>query len=201
MMWLSILIGYILGSVPSAIWLGETFHNTDVRNHGSGNAGATNTFRVLGWKIGVIVLVIDMIKGYGALLIAERLFSLSSHDLIIILSGIAAVMGHIFPLFAGFRGGKGIATLAGVGIFIFPLSFLGVLIVFLIVFLLSKYISLGSILGAISLPFISYFIGNNHSTEIIAFTILIAILVPLTHHKNIKRLFNGTENKLRIKQT
>ncbi|MGM0612791.1 MAG: glycerol-3-phosphate 1-O-acyltransferase PlsY [Bacteroidota bacterium] len=199
MMWLSILIGYILGSIPSAIWLGKAFHDTDVRNHGSGNAGATNTFRVLGWKIGVIVLAIDMIKGYGAMIIAQQLFDLWPHSSIIILSGIAAVLGHIFPLFAGFRGGKGIATLAGVGIAIFPLSFLLVLVVFLIVFLVSKYISLSSILGAVSLPFISYFIDSNHSPQIIAFTILIAILVPLTHHKNIRRLINGTENKLRMR--
>ncbi|MCF8327119.1 MAG: glycerol-3-phosphate 1-O-acyltransferase PlsY, partial [Bacteroidales bacterium] len=168
MAWFSILIGYVLGSIPSAIWLGKTFHDTDVRNHGSGNAGATNTFRVLGWKIGVVVLAIDMIKGYGALIIARQLFSLSPHSTIIILSGIAAVLGHIFPLFAGFRGGKGIATLAGVGIAVFPVSFLLVLLVFLIVFLVSKYISLSSIMGAESLPFISFFIEGNDSPQIIA---------------------------------
>lgn len=198
MEWISILIGYVLGSIPSAKWLGETFHNIDVRNHGSGNAGATNTFRVLGWKLGTIVLVIDMIKGYGALLIAQQLFGLASQDSVIILSGIAAVLGHIFPLFAGFRGGKGIATLAGIGIAIFPLSFLMVVALFLAVFLVSGYISLGSILGAISLPFLSYFIAANHSPQIIIFTILIAILVPITHHKNIKRIWKGTESKLRF---
>jgi glycerol-3-phosphate acyltransferase PlsY len=196
MEWISIFIGYILGSVPSAVWIGQSFHETDVREHGSKNAGATNTFRVLGWKTGLIVLLLDMLKGYGALLISQRLFDLQPQDTILVLAGAAAVLGHIFPLFAQFRGGKGIATLAGIGIALFPLSFLMVLAVFMIVFALSRFVSLSSILAALSLPFLSYFVEQNSQPQIIIFTIVIAVLVPVTHHANIRRLLNGTEKKL-----
>ncbi|MCF8330958.1 MAG: glycerol-3-phosphate 1-O-acyltransferase PlsY [Bacteroidales bacterium] len=198
MEWISILTGYILGSVPSAVWLGQTFHNTDVREYGSKNAGATNTFRVLGWKTGVIVLLSDMIKGYGAILICERIFSLPPQDTVLVLTGATAVLGHIFPLFAGFRGGKGIATLAGIGIALFPLSFIIILGIFLLVFLSTRYVSLGSIIGAISLPFVSFFIEQNQNPQIVVFTIIIAIIVPMTHRKNIIRLKKGTEKKLKI---
>lgn len=196
MEWISILIGYILGSVPSAVWMGQSFHNTDVREHGSKNAGATNTFRVLGWKTGLIVLFLDMLKGYGALLISQRLFHLQPQDTVLVIAGTAAVIGHIFPVFAQFRGGKGIATLAGIGIALFPMSFLMVLAVFIIVFSLSRFVSLSSILAALSLPFLSYFVEQNSQPQIIIFTVVIAVLVPLTHHANIKRLLNGTEKKL-----
>lgn len=198
MEWISLFIGYILGSVPSAVWLGQTFHHTDVREYGSKNAGATNTFRVLGWKTGIIVLLLDMLKGYGAVLICERIFHLPPQNTILVLTGAAAVIGHIFPLFAEFRGGKGIATLAGIGVALFPLSFLIILGVFLLVFLSTRYVSLGSITGAVSLPFVSYFIEQNQNPQIITFTIIIAIIVPLTHRKNISRLKNGTEKKLKI---
>ncbi|MFO8055571.1 MAG: glycerol-3-phosphate 1-O-acyltransferase PlsY [Bacteroidales bacterium] len=197
MEWISILTGYLLGSIPSAVWIGKKIHNTDVREFGSKNAGATNTFRILGWKTGVLVLLVDMAKGYGAILLSMKLFDLPAHDLSIILCALAAVLGHVFPVFAGFRGGKGIATAAGVSIALIPISFLFLIGLFLLVFAISKYISLSSLAAAISLPFISYYVEGNHEIQLVIFTIIIAVIVPVTHHRNIVKLLNGTERKIR----
>ncbi len=199
MEWISLLAGYLLGSLPSAVWAGRLYHKVDVRDHGSKNAGATNTFRVLGWKTGLIVLILDMIKGFAAILITRELFQVPPRDLLLVLTGITAVLGHIFPLFAQFRGGKGIATLAGIAIALFPLSLLIILGVFILVFTISRYVSLSSITASLSLPFVSFFIDGNTEPQIIVFTTVIAILVPATHHKNIRRLVKGEENKLKLK--
>ncbi len=199
MEWLSLLAGYLLGSIPSAVWAGKLFHKVDVREYGSKNAGATNTFRVLGWKTGLIVLILDMVKGFAAIIICREFFNLPPRDLILVLTAIAAVLGHLFPLFAQFRGGKGIATLSGIAIALFPLSLLIILGIFILVFSISRYVSLSSITGAVALPFISFFIDGNTEPQIIVFTTVIAILVPATHHKNIRRLVKGEENKLKLK--
>lgn len=198
MEWIGIILGYLLGSIPSAVWTGKLLYHTDVRDHGSRNAGATNTFRVLGRKTGIFVLIMDILKGWAAIAITEAIFHLPAHDLFLIFTGLAAVLGHIFPLMAGFRGGKGIATLAGISIALFPFALLVSLIVFLLVFLLTRYVSLASILASLALPIASYFIAGNDEIQIIILTILIAILVPLTHHKNIRRLIKRTESKISL---
>jgi len=198
MEWLSILAGYLLGSLPTAVWIGKKYHQVDVREHGSKNAGATNTIRVLGWKTGLVVLLLDMAKGYGAVkTVMYYVLPPEENTLLLILIATATVLGHIFPLFAKFRGGKGIATMAGISIALFPLSLLILLGLFLALFLTFRYVSLGSILAAISLPFLSFYIEGNQEPELVVFTILIALIVPATHHKNIKRLLRGEEKKLK----
>ncbi len=198
MEWLSILACYLLGSLPTAVWIGKKYHQVDVREHGSKNAGATNTIRVLGWKTGLVVLLLDMAKGYGAVkTVMYYVLPPEENTLLLILIATATVLGHIFPLFAKFRGGKGIATMAGISIALFPLSLLILLGLFLALFLTFRYVSLGSILAAISLPFLSFYIEGNQEPELVVFTILIALIVPATHHKNIKRLLRGEEKKLK----
>lgn len=198
MEWLSILAGYLLGSLPTAVWIGKKYHQVDVREHGSKNAGATNTIRVLGWKTGMVVLLLDMAKGYGSVMMAMHFIAPQEEKtLLLILIAASTVLGHIFPLFAQFRGGKGIATMTGISIALFPMSLIILLGLFLAVFLAFRYVSLGSILAAIALPFLSFYVEGNQETELIVFTILIAILVPATHHKNIGRLLRGEEKKLK----
>lgn len=196
MEWTGIALGYLFGSVPSAVWLGKAIHNTDVREHGSRNAGATNTFRVLGWKLGLLVLLLDIFKGWAAIEATRLIFGLASQHHILVFTGTAAVLGHIFPLMGGFRGGKGIAALAGVSIALFPTTLVFVLGIFLLVFLSTQYVSLSSLIAAIALPVVSYFIEGNEKIQIIVFTLIIALIVPITHHKNIKRLIKGTESKI-----
>jgi glycerol-3-phosphate acyltransferase PlsY len=196
MEWTGIVLGYLLGSVPSAVWLGKAVYNTDVRDYGSRNAGATNTFRVLGWKLGVVVLLLDMLKGWAAIEVSRLVFGLPSQHILLVFTGAAAVAGHILPIMAGFRGGKGIATLAGISIALFPLTLVIVLGIFLLVLLTTNYVSLSSLVSAIALPLVSYFIEGNEKIQIIVFTLIIALIVPLTHHKNIKRLIRGTESKI-----
>jgi len=147
-----LVIAYLLGSFPTAVWIGKIFYNTDVRDHGSGNAGATNTFRVLGKTAGIPVLLLDAFKGWLAVMLP--LWYLSAPDSPVlfenfrVLCGAAAVFGHIFPVFAGFRGGKGIATLLGVSIGMQPVAALFCIGLFLLVLLLTHYVSLGSILAS-----------------------------------------------------
>jgi glycerol-3-phosphate acyltransferase PlsY len=138
-----LFISYVIGSIPSAVWIGKTFHGIDVREHGSGNAGATNTFRVLGKKAGTIVLCIDIVKGFLAVLPAHLIVEDISINFINyqLLLGTAAVLGHVFPLFAKFKGGKGVATLLGLMFGIHPLGSLLCLIIFLVILITSKYVS------------------------------------------------------------
>ncbi len=191
---------YMIGSVPTAVWIGKWFHGIDVRDHGSGNAGATNTIRVLGFKTGIPVLVIDGLKGYCAVWVASLtgLFVQGSDAYINfqLSMGVSAVLGHLFPLYAGFRGGKGVATLFGVVIALYPLSFLIVAGVFALVLLLTRFVSLSSITAAIAFPFVSVFVAGIDTQSLILFTIIIAVFIPLTHQKNILRLIKGEESKM-----
>ena len=179
------------------------FFNKDVRKEGSGNAGATNTFRVLGWKAAVPVLLLDVFKGWIAVYVVHFLPSgiVTEASLYYIASAlaIAVVVGHIFPLFAGFNGGKGVATLLGIGLALFPLSGLVAFAVFIIVFLLSGYISLASVLACLAFPFLSWFLCGNTDIPLVFLTIAVAVFVPVTHAKNIKRLLNGTESRFLYK--
>lgn len=199
-----IILAYLLGSIPSAVWVGRAFYDIDVRTQGSGNAGATNTIRVLGAKAGVPVLLMDVLKGWLAVHLATYFipesFSLLDETYYRIGASAAVVLGHVFPLFAGFRGGKGIATLLGVGIALYPLAVLIVIGIFILMLICCGYVSLASITGAVSFPFVVIFLFNPHTLPLELLAVLVGIFVPLTHRKNIKRLLNGTESKFSLKK-
>lgn len=199
---LTFIGAYLLGSIPTAVWVGKAFYGIDVRKHGSGNAGATNTFRVLGVKAGIPVLLFDAFKGWAAVKLAifVNYFEPGSSQYVNfqIFLGACAVIGHIFPVFAGFRGGKGVATLLGLVIAIQPFPALMALGIFCIVLLISKYVSLSSMTAGLAFPFIVVFFFKIKIISLIVFSIVISILLLLTHRKNILRLINGTENKANI---
>ena len=164
-MWLPILIviltAYLLGSIPSSVWIGKIFYGIDVREHGSGNAGTTNTIRILGYKAGIPVFIIDALKGWFAVFMAKIVFGyfpmLVMPEYMTFVAAVAVVFGHIFPVFAGFRGGKGVATLLGVGFGLIPLPALIALGIFILVLLCFGYVSLASITASVTLPFVTYF--------------------------------------------
>ncbi len=190
-----LLIAYLLGSIPTSVWVGKFFYGIDVREHGSGNAGATNTFRVLGVKAGIPVLIIDILKGFAAVqlsLISGLVYDLT--ELKIGLS-IMALLGHIFPVFAQFRGGKGVATLLGGVIGISPELVFFSLLVFLTVLFVSRMVSLASMSAGISYPIFVGLYGHSEPVLII-FSCMVAILLVITHKKNIQRIFQGQENKI-----
>ena len=202
---LFLLLAYLIGAFPSAVWLGRTFYNTDVREYGSGNAGATNTFRTLGPKAGIPVLLMDILKGWIAvnlvyfvtdnqLMSDERFFELK------LAFGIAAVIGHLFPIYTGFRGGKGIATMLGFMIGIYWQAALLSALVFILTLLISKYVSLSSIIASLAFPFIVIVIlgMNNTNSSLIIFSIFVPILSLITHQKNIERLIRQEENKAKF---
>ncbi|MBT8194817.1 MAG: glycerol-3-phosphate 1-O-acyltransferase PlsY [Bacteroidia bacterium] len=194
------VVAYLLGSIPSAIWVGKKFYNIDVREHGSKNAGATNTFRVLGKKAGIPVLIFDILKGFAAVQLVQLLpLDSFSTDLLIslnILLGACAVLGHIFPVFANFKGGKGVATVTGVVAAIHPLAWLVSTIVFLIALLISRYVSLSSMIAAITFPIIIVFVLPDYSRVLDIFSIGIAFLIIATHRKNIERLIKKEESRV-----
>lgn len=195
-------IAYLLGSIPTAVWLSKFVYNKDIREFGSGNAGATNTFRVLGKGPGVFVMIVDMLKGFTAVKLAylsNYAFNTEMFVSLQVFLGIAAVLGHIFPIYAGFRGGKGIATLFGMilGIqYIIAVLLIGV---FIVILLLTRYVSLSSILASIALPILVLYAYNEPELSYRIFSISVAFLVLLTHHKNIGRLLEGNESKIKIK--
>jgi glycerol-3-phosphate acyltransferase PlsY len=196
------IIAYLIGSFSASVWVGRAFYSVDVRNEGSHNAGATNTIRVLGLKAGIIVLLLDALKGWGAVVLATLFASgiYSGNQLVHyqIILGVLAVIGHVFPVFTGFRGGKGVATLVGVVIALFPQTFWIILAWFIIVFALSGFVSLASITSALLFPFLSIFLFHEKSLALIVLSILIAVFIPVTHHKNIRRLLKGEEKKLKL---
>ncbi|MFA5971029.1 MAG: glycerol-3-phosphate 1-O-acyltransferase PlsY [Lentimicrobiaceae bacterium] len=199
------VVAYLMGSFSSAVWIGKWFYNTDVRAHGSGNAGATNTFRVLGTNAGIIVMVIDVVKAWGAVMLAHVFAgeSLNASQLIDyqIIVGALAVLGHVFPVFTGFKGGKGVATLVGVIIALYsPYIFFIILGWFALVFLLTRYVSLASVTSSILFPILAVFVFHEQNTYLIVLAVLIALFIPLTHHKNIKRLLRGEESKLSFRK-
>ena len=198
---LLVLTSYLLGSFPTAVWVGKIFHGIDIREHGSNNAGATNTFRVLGNSWGWIVLIIDISKGYVAATIPLFLtnFYLGFKDEVLIYQLIASfcvIVGHVFPVFANFRGGKGVATTLGIILAINLDTALISLAIFLIVFMLTSYVSLGAIIASVVFPFISFFAMKEDARIMIIFSILVALIVLFSHRKNINRLIRGEENKM-----
>ena len=202
-MWIPILIvvlvAYLLGSIPSSVWIGKIFYGIDVREHGSGNAGTTNTIRILGYKAGIPVFIIHALKGWFSVFSTKIVFgyfpSIEMPEYMSLIAAVAVVLGHIFPVFAGFRGGKGVATLLGVGFGLIPIPALIALGIFMVVLLCFGYVSLASITAAVTLPFITYFFVMPGKLLLLLLTIAVAVFIPITHRQNIKRLLNGTENK------
>lgn len=197
-----VVLSYLLGSIPSAVWIGKALYGVDVREYGSGNAGATNTFRVLGKKAGFIVLTMDVLKGFLAGCLVNLILSVEPGSLrfvnLQLLFGLSAVIGHLFPIFANFRGGKGIATLLGVVIAIHYLSALACSGIFIFMLFSTRYVSLSSITAAIMFPVAGLFIFKYDEPLFLAFAFCVALLVVLTHRKNIQRLFDGSEGKAKI---
>ena len=198
-----ILLSYLIGALPSSVWIGLRFFNTDVREHGSGNAGATNTFRVLGKKAGIPVLLLDVLKGFLAVNLVWYTSYVPFTEIYINLQltfGIAAVLGHVFPVYVGFRGGKGVATLLGFMIGVFPEAALISIVVFVLTLLFSKYVSLSSIFAGLFFPFGVYYLSDNIVPTMMIFSIFVPILLIATHQRNIERLVRGDENKVRLKK-
>lgn len=207
-----IILSYLVGSIPTSIIISKAVKGIDIRNYGSGNAGGTNVMRVLGWKHGVLVIILDALKGAIAVVLVARLHygvlpfqNVSPFDdftLVQIIAGISAVVGHIWTVFAGFRGGKGIATALGMLLMIITIDMLIAVGIFLIVVSISRYVSLGSIVSAMAVPLSMIFRENVLHTHIegyntlLPFVIGVSLLVIFTHRKNLVRLLNGTENKL-----
>ncbi|MCA6078599.1 glycerol-3-phosphate 1-O-acyltransferase PlsY [Fulvivirga sedimenti] len=196
------LLAFLLGSIPTAVWLGRALYGIDVREHGSGNPGATNTFRVLGKRAGIIVMLVDIVKGLLATSIAIPLMNLgfiSENNLIIfkILFGIVAVSGHIFSVFLNFRGGKGVATLLGMMIAIDYEVALICIAIFILTLLLFKYVSLSSIISALAFPTILWVVPRFKTSEplLVIFGFFLFIVIVWTHHKNIRRIIDGEERK------
>ncbi len=205
---LMIAVSYLVGSIPTAIIYGRLARGIDIRQHGSGNAGATNVFRVLGWKAGLLVLLIDMGKGLIATLFiySIALGSLSlSPELLKIIAGLTAVFGHIWTVFAHFKGGKGVGTGAGMIIGIIPGAVLAGIIVFVIVVGLTRYVSLGSMLASLTIPLYllvkKLIVGDPVSITLLIFGLFIPMLIIFTHRSNIGRLMVGTENKISLSKS
>lgn len=187
------IVAYILGSIPNALWIGKVFKGIDVREHGSKNTGSTNAARVLGAKLGILTLILDISKGAIPTLIATMLLDSS---ISVILVGICAISGHSFSIFMKFKGGKAVATTVGVFIVLVPGAILLAAVIFFLVFGITRYVSLSSMIGAISLPIWIILFYKNIPLTI--FGIIIAILIIVRHKSNIQRLLNGTESKFSI---
>ena len=200
---LALIAAYLFGSIPTAVWLGQSFYRVDVREFGSGDAGATNTFRVLGAKAGTAVMLIDILKGWTATNLAyfigisvtgpQSSIQFINYQLIL---GVIAVLGHLFPVFAGFRGGKGVATLFGMILAIHFEAAMVCVAVFVILLLLFNYVSLSSICAGFAFPFSVSVVFHTPIKSILLYGICICVLVLITHQKNIERLLKGKESKV-----
>jgi len=203
-----LILSYLVGSIPTAIIAGKLLKKIDIRDHGSGNAGATNVLRVLGWKAALVVLLIDMLKGYAAVTwivtIIPDVHNIDTKAIYQIMAGASAICGHIWTIFAGFKGGKGVGTAAGVFFGLQPVPVFICLLVFIGIVSRTKFVSLGSMIGALLLPtilFVQYFFLDKPVpiTHIII-AILLALLIVIMHRENIRRLLAGTENKISFKK-
>lgn len=211
---LILLLSYLVGSIPTAIILSKLVAGIDIRNYGSGNAGGTNVFRVLGWKYGILVILFDAFKGIIAVVFVARLFFLTEmpfenptpfddFTFVQLLAGIMAVVGHVFTVFAGFRGGKGMATAVGMAASLMTIDVLIAAAIFIIMIIKFRYVSLGSISAAVALPIILFIRENifhvhiHGYTTLVTFAIFIAVFILYTHRSNIKRIIQGTENKIK----
>lgn len=198
----AVLIAYLFGSIPTSVWWGKAFHGMDVREHGSRNAGATNTFRVLGWRSGVPVLLIDIAKGFIPVRLLPNLSTLQPDSpewmWLRVALVIAAVVGHLYPVFSGFRGGKGVATSLGGILAVHPGAAAICVAVFVLVFLVSRYVSLGSLCAALTFPVAVAIIYQETSAVKVGFAIALCLLVFFTHRQNIGRLLRGEEGRMSL---
>lgn len=194
-----LFLAYLMGSIPSAVWIGKALYGIDVRDYGSGNAGATNTFRVLGRRAGIPVLISDVLKGFIAVKLAwisgQYLPGTQQYINFALFLGLAALLGHIFPVFAGFRGGKGVATLLGILSGIHPQAALICTLIFVVTLLLTHYVSLSSMFAALTFPVAIMFIYHETVPSLNFFAMFVCVMVFITHQKNIERLLRGEENK------
>ena len=206
---LGLMTSYLIGSISPSIWIGRIFYGVDVRTKGSCNAGRTNTIRVLGLRAGIIVFIIDVLKGWFALWLSSIFVQafLEGGDMELFGVGAAAavVLGHVFPIYEQFRGGKGVATMLGVLIYLYHDIFLILLAIFIVVFLVWRYISLGSITAAVCFPVV-YTLNAIYRTEnfhlvLFLFALAVAIFIVATHRKNIGRLIRSEEKKFQFKKT
>jgi glycerol-3-phosphate acyltransferase PlsY len=195
-----VILAYLIGSIPTSVWVSKTIFNIDIRDYGSGNPGATNTFRVLGSKWGSIVMIVDVTKGAIAtslyFLIPYYLTNELARTNFMIVLGLASVIGHIFPIWAGFRGGKGVATILGMALAIQPMVAIICLLVFLFTLFTTRFVSLSSCIAGVAFMVLILFIFNEKETMYRLFAIIVALMVIITHQKNISRLLKGTENKV-----
>ncbi len=207
-----IILSYLVGSIPTSIIISKLVMGIDIRDHGSGNAGGTNVYRVMGWKYGILVILLDALKGVLAVVFVARLHygnmpfnnatPFDDFTLVQILAGVSAIIGHVWTVFAGFKGGKGIATALGMLIIVATIDMLVALGVFVLVVAYSRYISLGSIMAAIAVPLTLIVRENIFHVDIpgystlLPFIIGVSVLVIFTHRKNVVRLMNGNENKI-----
>lgn len=197
-----VFLSYLAGSIPTSIICSKLFKGIDIRDYGSGNAGGTNAVRVLGWPIGLLVMLIDVGKGVLATLLISQIridpVGLSP-NIVQIIAGMSAIFGHIWTVFAGFKGGKGVGTAAGMLFALYPIAGIVCLVVFGLVLLTTRYVSLSSMSAAVAFPVIVSLFKNwqRYSDELIYFAVFIAILIVFTHRSNIKRLLKGEESKAR----
>ena len=201
---IAIILAYLIGSIPNAVWIGRVFFDVDVRNAGSRNAGTTNVIRVLGFKPGLCVLALDLLKGLLPLALLPLFIEKNTEHFYLwceIGVALATVVGHVFPVFAGFRGGKGVATLVGVLIMLFPQVFPVVFGVFFGMLFAFRYVSLSSVTAATSLPLLQFAFFQLERLPLLIFAVFIAMFVALTHVKNIRRLLRREEPKFVFKKT
>jgi glycerol-3-phosphate acyltransferase PlsY len=196
---LSVIAGYLLGSIATAVWTGKLLHGIDIREHGSGNAGATNVIRVMGWLTGIPVMIVDVAKGWLAASL-PLFFSLAEKEsgmmtTLQVITGMAAIIGHVYPVFAGFRGGKGVGTTFGVLLALNPWLTLSCLGVFLAVLFISGYVSLSSMSAGLAFPILLIAVFGTPSVVFKIFSVFVAAALILTHRANIKRLIKGEESK------
>ncbi len=202
-----IVLSYFAGSFPTSIITGRVLRGIDIRKHGSGNAGGTNVFRVLGWKPGLFVMLFDFFKGFAATywisMIAANT-TVIDYSAVQLIAGCCAIFGHIWTVFAGFRGGKGVGTAAGMLVALYPLALVICLAVFFIAFLITRIVSVGSILAALTFPLVltlfRYGFDQQMPKTLYLFSFFAAALLLYTHRSNIRRLLKGEENKFKRKQ-
>ncbi|MCS7013376.1 MAG: glycerol-3-phosphate 1-O-acyltransferase PlsY [Chloroherpetonaceae bacterium] len=223
-----LLVSYLIGSIPTSIIVSKWVKGIDIRDYGSGNAGGTNAFRVLGWKAGLFVTLVDMLKGVAVVLWVVGFFTYNQLDklpemnkvVLQLLAGTAAIIGHVYTIFADFRGGKGVSTAAGIMFGIAPVTMAITLALFFAVMIVSRYVSLASMLAALSFPLIvalrkhivgadgidyeiqlfgsSHLIHDSLDTTLIVIGSFIALGIIYTHRSNIQRLRLGTENRVNL---
>ncbi len=207
-----VVLSYLLGSIPTSVWVGKLICGEDIRNHGSGNAGATNTFRILGWKAGTMVSLIDIVKGFTAAYyisqigyhtgdVPEMVGVWETDVFMRLIAGAAAVGGHMYPLYARFKGGKGVITAAGMLYGVEPISISLALIIFAAVLFSSRYVSLASITATFSYPLfllmLRYGFDQPIDGSLIVLSAVVAATIIIKHHANIRRLLEGNENRIR----